>query len=278
MNLTGKLLLTAAIGGLLAAPALAQSSVAGKVFVAEITGGITFIRDGTVVELKKGTSLPIQGARIETALGASAIFVFSNGTSLFVDEKTIVEVLRFEQMPFPPGIDTTVVEPSVSNTLVRVTRGRVIITTNNLATGTSMVYRTPETQVRVRGKEIVIEVAGMTTTVTVVHGDATVNVPDPGPADVGQVLHDGQTAVVTNTSGAPLSAGAIQVAALDPRLANALAPLIASAERAQRIVLFESVTSGEGANATTEIQARPVVPANPPVDLTVSPSTLRTGG
>src|SRR5512142_1254109 len=101
MKMTGKTFLSAAIGGLLALQVSAQTQVPGKAFVAEVSGGITLIREGTVVELRKGISLPIEGARIETAAGASAIFVFSNGTSLLVDEKTIVEVLRFVQAPFP---------------------------------------------------------------------------------------------------------------------------------------------------------------------------------
>jgi hypothetical protein len=278
MTMTGRAFLLAAISGLLAGPAFAQMSMAGKAFVAEVNGGITFIRDGAVVELHKGDSLPIQGARIETAAGASAIFVFSNGTSLYVDEKTIAEVLQFDQKPFPAGIDTTVVEPSVSNTLVRVTQGRVIITTNTLATGTSMVYRTPQAEVRIRGRQVVVQVDGLTTRVIVLRGDATVRAAGGAPGDVGQILHDGQMAVATSGSSAPASAAPIQVAAAEPALTAPLAPMLAASERAQHIVLFASVTTGEGANATTEIQARAVVPAVPPVELTVSPSTLRTGG
>ncbi len=276
MTMTGRMFLTAAVSGLLALPALAQTSVPGKVFVAEVSGGITFIRAGTVVDLKKGSSLAVEGARIETAAPASAIFVFSNGTSLYVDEKTAAEVLRFNQQPFPAGIDTTAVEPSVSDTRVRLAQGRVIVTTNTLATGTSMVYETPQARVRIRGREVVVQVDGPTTRVLVLHGDVTVNAANAAPGDVGQVLHDGQMAVVSEA--APAAVPTIQVLALDPGQAAALGSLIAASERAQRVVLFQPVTTGEGANATTEIQAQAVVPAVPPVELTVSPSTLRTGG
>ena len=203
MKMTGKAFLSAAISGLLTLPAFAQTKIPGKAFVAEVSGGITLIREGAVVELRKGLSLPIEGARIETAPGASAIFVFSNGTSLLVDEKTIVDVLRFVQAPFPAGVDTTVIEPSVSDTRVRVTQGRVVITTNTLATGTSMVYETPQSQVRIRGREIVIQVEGQTTSVILLHGDATVRAANAAPGDVGQILHDGQMAVVTSGSASP---------------------------------------------------------------------------
>ncbi len=276
MTTTGRTCLAAALSSLLALPALAQTSVPGKVFVAEVSGGVTFIRAGTVVGLAKGSSLAVEGARIETSAPASAIFVFSNGTSLYVDEKTAAEVLRFNQRPFPAGIDTTTVEPSVSDTRVRIAQGRVIVTTNTLATGTSMVYETPQAQVRIRGKEVVVQVDGPTTRVLVLHGDATVNAAHAAPGDVGQVLHDGQMAVVTDA--APAATPTIQLLALDPGQMAALGSMVAASERAQHIVLFQSVTTGEGANATTEIQAQAVVPAVPPVELTVSPSTLRTGG
>ena len=66
----------------------------------------------------------------------------------------------------------------------------------------------------------------------------------------------------------------LQVLAIDPGLLASLAGQLAAGERARQIVVFENVTGAGG----PEIQANPVVPANPPVTLTVSPSTLRTGG
>lgn len=255
--------------------ALAQESVPGKVYVAEVSGGVTFVVGGKTIELKKGETQPAQGARIDTAPGASLILVYSNGTSIFVDEKTAMEIRRFVQKPFAGGGDTAVIEPSSSDTLVSVTQGRVIITTNELATGTSMIYLTPHAQVKIRGKEVVIEVRDQDTRITVVVGDATVTPLNVRPGGVGQVLHSGQMAIVTNAS-TTTAAELIRVMTADPNVLNGFATQIAAAERAQKIVLFETVNPAGG--RPPEIQAKAVVPVDLPVPLTVSPSTLRTGG
>jgi hypothetical protein len=237
--------------------------VPGKVYVAEIDGAVTFTVAGRVMEFKKGDSLTAQGLWIETGAGASTILVYSNGTSIFVDEKTIVEIRKFVQKPFPSSVDTAVIEPSVSDTIANVKQGRVIITTNELASGTSMVYLTPQSQVKIRGKEVAIEVSDQMTRVLMLTGDATVTPQSAAPGSVGQTLHSGQMAIVQ-----------IQVMPLDQDAINRVSPQVAAAERAQKIVVFGTVN----ADGAPDIQARAVVPVNLPVPLTVSPSTLRTGG
>jgi hypothetical protein len=269
MKTTGRFLLGTVLGCAVALSALAQENVPGKVYVAEVNGGVTFMEGGRQIVLKKGDSLSAQGARIETAPGATVILVYSNGTSIFISEKTIVEIRKFVQKPFPRGVDTAVNEPSISDTVGVVTQGCVIIVTNVLATGTSMVYLTPQSQIKIRGKEVVIEVRDQDTLIIQVMGDATVTPLNAAPGNVGQVLQARQMAVVTNPSGS-LTAETIQVTALDQDTLDAFALQITAAERAQKIVVFES--------GPTEIQAKAVVPVNLPVPLTVSPSTLRTGG
>jgi hypothetical protein len=111
------------------------------------------------------------------------------------------------------------------------------------------------------------------TRVIVVLGDVTVLSRNAPTGNVGMVLQSGQMAVLTNSPATDL-AGNLQVSSADPGVVSALAPLIEAAERARRIVRFETV-SGDNA---PEIQARVVVPVDLPVNLTVSPSTLRTGG
>jgi hypothetical protein len=274
MKTTGKFIHGALLGCIITLTALAQEAVPGKVYVAEMNGGVTFTADGKLVELKKGLSLPVQGARIETFSAAYLILVCSNGTSIYFDEKTIVEIDNFMQKPFPAGTDTSVIEPSVSNTLCRVLQGRVIITTNKLATGTSMIYLSPHGEIRIRGQEVVIEVNDHETRVIVVLGDVTVLSRNGPTGNVGQVLQSGQMAVLTNSSATDI-AGNLQVSTADPAVVSTLAPKIEAAERARRIVRFESVSSGDN---PPEVQARVVVPVDLPVNLTVSPSTLRTGG
>ncbi len=245
----------------------AQELIPGKIYVAELAGGVSFTVGGSVSELKKGVTLPVQGARNETAPSAHVVYVYSNGTSLYIDEKTIIQIAKFVQMPFPKGTDLTVNEPSISHTLGRITQGRIIITTNKLATGTTMLYMTPHSVVKIRGKEVVIEVYDRETHVLVIDGDVTVTPQGPSGQGMPQDLQTGQEAVINDS-------GQIQVTAIDPVLAASFAGQIAAAERAQQLVVFETVPGADG----PEIQASSVVPGTLPVNLTVSPSTLPTGG
>jgi hypothetical protein len=271
MKTNGRFLFGTALFCAVVLSALAQESVLGKVYVSEVNGGVTFMEGGKQIVLKKGDSLSAQGARIQTAPGASVVLVYSNGSSLYISEKTIVEIRKFVQKPFPTGVDTSTNEPSISDTLVLVTQGTVVVTTNNLATGTTMTYLTPQSQIKVRGQEVVIEVQDQDTKVTTVSGDVTVTPANAAPGSVGSVVQTGQVATVVTAPGS-LAAETVQVTALDPSTANAFAPQIAAAERAQQTVVFATVTPAD--SSTTEVQAKPVVPVNLPVQLTVSPSTL----
>jgi FecR protein len=249
-----------------------QDFIPGKIYVAEIAGGISFTVGGSPNVLKKGDTLPIQGARNETAPAAHVVFVYSNGTSLYIDEKTVVQIAKFEQRPFPKGTDITVNEPSVSHTMGRITQGRIIITTNKLATGTTMIYLTPHAEVKIRGQEVVIEVDDRESRVDVVNGDVTVTPVGGSTRGIGQVLHSGQEAVVTDSS-AGSSSTPLQVLAINQSRLDSLASQLAAGDRARLIVVFETVPGAGG----PEIQSTPVVPTNLPVQLTVSPSTLRNG-
>jgi hypothetical protein len=249
-----------------------QDFIPGKIYVAELAGGISYTVGGSPNALKKGDTLPVQGARNETAPGAHVVFVYSNGTSIFIDEKTVVQIAKFEQKPFPKGTDITVTEPSVSHTMGRITQGRIIITTNKLATGTTMIYLTPHAEVKIRGQEVVIEVYDRESRIDVVNGDVTVTPVGGSAHGIGQVLHTGQEAVVADDSTGS-SSTPVQVLPIAQSRLDSLAPQLAAGDRARLIVVFETVPGANG----PEIQATPVVPANLPVQLTVSPSTLQTG-
>jgi hypothetical protein len=77
--------------------------------------------------------------------------------------------------------------------------------------------------------------------------------------------------VVTDSSAGSLAVP-LQVLAVNQALLDSLASMLAAGERARLIVVFETVPGSGG----PEIQANPVVPADLPVRLTVSPSTLGT--
>jgi hypothetical protein len=249
-----------------------QDFISGKIYVAEVAGGISYTVGGSLNEVKKGETLPVQGSRNETAPAAHVVYVFSNGTSIYIDEKTVVQIAKFEQRPFPKGTDITVTEPSVSHTMGRITQGRIIITTNKLATGTTMIYLTPHAEVKIRGQEVVIEVNDRESRIDVVNGDVTVTPLGGSAHGIGQVLHSGQEAVVTDSSTGSSSVPLL-VLTIDQGRLDSLASQLAAGDRARQIVVFESVPGSGG----PEIQATPIVPTNLPVQLTVSPSTLRNG-
>jgi hypothetical protein len=274
MNNIGKLIFGAALCMSVALPAFAQQSIPGKIYVAEVAGSVTCIADGKVIEVKKGVVQAAPGARVETAAGAHVVLIYSNGTSVYVDEKTILEIREFIQGPFPPGIDTSEIEPSISKSVSYVRQGRVVVTTNRLAAGSSMVFLTPECQVNIRGKDVVIEARERQTTVSVIRGDVTVIPADATPGAAGHVLHDGQMAVITRPAG-DNGAETVRIEALTAALINDVSAFISANERSQKIVVFETVTNDAG---VSQIQAKDVVPAVLPTDLTVSPSSLRTGG
>jgi len=271
MNITPKIVLGASVFCAAMLAGSAQEFVPGKIYVAEISGGTTYAVAGSPSVLKKGDTLPVQGARNETAPAAHVVFVYSNGTSLYIDEKTVIQIAKFEQRPFPKGTDTTVNEPSISHTVGRITQGRIIITTNKLMTGTTMIYMTPHAQVKIRGQEVVIEVYDRESRIYVVNGDITVSPAGGSAGGIGETLHSGQEAIVTDSS--MTTSSPIQILPLDQSVINSLASQIAAGERAQKIVVFETVTGADG----PDIQANPVVPTNLPVQLTVSPDTLQTG-
>jgi hypothetical protein len=269
MNITPRVILSAAAFCAAVLAGSAQEFVPGKVYVAEITGGVAYTVAGGGHDLKKGISLPVQGARNETTPASHVVLVYSNGTSLYIDEKTIVQIAKFEQKPFPKGTDTTVTEPSVSHTVGRITQGRIIITTNKLMTGTTMIYLTPHAEVKIHGQEVVIEVYDRESRIYVVNGEVIVSPVRNSASGLGRVIHSGQEAVVTDFSIDSTSA-LIQVLLIDQSYLDSLASQLAAGERAQKIVVFETVPGTDG----PEIQANPVVPSNLPVQITVSPATL----
>ena len=83
--------------------------------------------------------------------------VFSNGTGVFFDEDTRIEVKKFEQEPFVPNRTDTDVEPSMSQTQAFVPRGTVGLCTSKLVAGSNMTYKTQLGAVNIRGGKVVIQ-------------------------------------------------------------------------------------------------------------------------
>lgn len=177
-----------------------QNNILGKFFVSSVNGSVTCISDGRILDLKKGDTIMARGAVIETAEKANATILFSNGTGVYIDEKTHYEVDKFDQEFFAPNNNLRV-EPSNSSTLVNLASGRVVISTPRLLSGTTMVYRTPHAAVGIRGEKVMIEASEKQTHVAMIAGNATVNVRDVEGnfVSIGKRLVTGQEAFVKRT-------------------------------------------------------------------------------
>lgn len=184
-----------------------QNNILGKFFVSNIKGKVTCVVNSRIYELKKGDTMPARGAIVDTGKGANATLIFSNGTGVYVDEKTHFEVKRFEQEFFAPNNNLRV-EPSNSLTLVSLSVGRVVLSTPQLLSGTIMIYETPHASVNIRGEKLLIEVNDKQTQthVAMIGGVASV-VPrgaDGNFLSIGKRVTTGREAYVTyamNNSG-----------------------------------------------------------------------------
>jgi len=168
-----------------------------KIYVADAEGDTTIQSGEKIYTAHQATAFDAPGTVIETKAGAHNAVVYSNGTAMYVDENTRVEIGRFNQESFQPRADGTMdstYEPSMSQSDVYVPHGAVALCTSRLVSGSSMVYSTPLAGVNIRGGKVVIEAHPNETYVDLLEGDVTVH---GGGKDVGgQVLRPGERAVV----------------------------------------------------------------------------------
>ena len=263
-----------------------------KLYVAE-TKGQTEIQNGDkIYTIRQATAFDAPGTVIETKAESHDTLVYSNGTGLFVGENTRVEINHFSQEPFRANrnqLDSPY-EPSVSQSDVFISRGAVGLCTNQLISGSAMLYSTPLAMINIRGGRLVIEAAATETIIDLLEGDLTVR---HGPKDVsGQILRAGERATVRPAAGPGLD----PVITIEPIPRSALArddDRTAMACNARKSVTFEAIekladagleqagtagrpSEGEaaGAAALQEIVAKPTVPQNPPTNIVISPDRL----
>ncbi len=261
--------------GVLAFPFVATAAVknknpASKLYVADITGESQIDTGERIETLTKKSVYAAEGTSIETKTGANQSLVFSNGTAIYVGPETRFEVKKFLQEPFLPNRSDLDAEPSISQTIVKITRGSVGVCTSKLVAGSSMTYQTPHATVNIRGRKVMIEVSDTETRVSLIEGDVTVLAGDTGSPS--HTLRPGQQAIIrkTATDSAP-------VVTIQPIMDEQQAKLDESVSLAcisRRTVFFEVAQRGEGEDA--EIRPVEVVPANPDPGFTVSPA--RIGG
>ncbi len=275
-----------------------------KVYMAEAKGESQIQNGDKIYTARQATAFDAPGTVIETKANSHNALVFSNGTGLFVDENTHVEINRFVQEPFHlernSQLDSSY-EPSVSQSDVFVSRGAVGICTSQLISGSSMLYTTPHGAINIRGGRVSIESNPTETIVDLLEGDLTVRHND---RDVGgQILRPGERAIIRPASVVGLKP-VITIGPIPPAAIQAADERIGTACNAKSSVTFEIIgkkaeagldqpasevgkpaegtpptaeSEPAGANAdegAQEIVAKPTVPQNPPTNIVVSPDRL----
>ncbi|MFT3781652.1 MAG: FecR domain-containing protein [Nibricoccus sp.] len=231
-----------------------------KVFVSEIKGEAHIDNGEKIEPLSTKTAYSIEGSAIETKGDSSNTLVFSNGTAIVVGPNSRFEVKKFVQEPFAPNRNDLDVEPSISQTVVKLSRGSVGVCTSRLVAGSSMTYNTPHGTVNIRGHKVMLAVAENETVVTLIEGDVTVLGADGGNS---QMLKPGQQAVLRRAG--PDQPTVITVSTLSAEANSKTDDQVSAACIARRTVYFEAV---EGA----EIQPVQVQSANLPTQFTISRS------
>jgi hypothetical protein len=229
-----------------------------KLFVAETKGQAQIDTGEKIEALSVKNAYSAEGTTIETKADSSNTLVFSNGSSIIVGPNSRFEIKKFVQEPFTPNRNDLDVEPSISQTVVKVVQGSVGLCTSRLVAGSSMTYQTPHGSINVRGRKVMVEVGDDQTTVSLLEGDVTVTSADGTST---QTLKPGQQAILRQAGPA------INVQAI-PSEANTKADdQVALACIARRTVFFESVDG-------SEIQPVPVQPAELPTQFTISRDKL----
>lgn len=265
-----------------------------KIYLAEAIGDSQIQTNDKIYTARQATAFDAPGTVIETKEGAHNAFVYSNGTGLFVDQNTRVEIDRFVQEPFKPDRNSTAdapYEPSISQSDVHVAHGAVGVCTSQLVSGSSMNYSTPQASVNIRSGKVAIETNADQTIIDLLEGDITVR---GGSKDIGgQVLRPGERAVVRSApAGLPPT---VTISRIPPEALQVSDERVSVACNAKKTVTFEAIekkaeegldapaeagapagTDGDGAGADgdQEIVAKPTVPSNPPLNIVISPDRL----
>ncbi|HYC69733.1 MAG TPA: hypothetical protein VEB66_00915 [Opitutaceae bacterium] len=281
MSPVAKLLALGLASACLMAPAFGQRQLGrrttptAKFFVAEVKGESQITSGERVHEGRQASAYDAPGTVIETKADSHSAVVYSNGTGMFVDSDTRVEIERFSQEPFVPSQYTPDAEPSITQSNIFVSRGFVGVCTGQLVSGSTMSYSTAHAAVNVRGRKIGIRTSPEETVIYLLEGDVTVR-SDARDFN-GHVLRPGEQAVVRpGAAGQPAS---VTISPIPSDVMASLDERVTVACNARRTVSFETIDraadgGGEGDGESQEIVARPTVEAEVPTNLVVSPDRL----
>lgn len=201
-----------------------KPTLLGKFVAATVQGEVSYTAGDRILYLKKGDAVPANGTVIETSAHAKAILVFSNQTSVMLEENTRLRIDRFEQEFFLRTSDVKT-EPSKSFTAVELLSGRVIVNAPTLWQGSNLVYRTSQAEVAILAERVAISTTDQQTLVAVVSGAAAVRTASARntSADTGVRLVGGQSIRIGNhvrrsapssTNGSPVMQALARVPAM----------------------------------------------------------------
>jgi hypothetical protein len=253
-----------------------------KLYVAETVGETQIENNGKIYLARQATTYDAPGTIIETKANSHDAFVYSNGTGMFVDQNSRVEISHFAQEPFPsahPPGDATLAEPSISQSDVLIARGSVGICTSQMLSGSTMTYSTRHAQVNIRRGKVSIQTSADSTIIDLLEGDITVRTGDKDPG--GEILRPGERATIRpGASGQPPS---LTISPIPPEALAALEQRATIACNAKKTVAFKTIGKEAGtesdtaAGADQEIVASPTVPAKLPSNITISADRLPGG-
>ncbi len=214
----------------------ANRNPTSKLYIADLEGQSEIDTGERIEEIRAKSVHNAQGTVIETLSDSNNSMVFSNGTGVFLDPDTRMEVRRFSQAPFTPNRTDLEVEPSISQTYGYIPRGRVGICAPKMVAGSSMVYATPHASASIRGKKVVVEAGDFETTISSVEGEVTIT--GEGTGANGQTIKDGQQAVIRRLPGQPPS---IEIGPIPDDQVSVIEDKVTMACNARRTVYFDSV-------------------------------------
>ena len=252
-----------------------------KLYVADVEG-IAQINTGDKIEdLTKKSVHRAEGTILETKIDSINAIVLSNGTGIYFDPDTRLEMNRFVQEPFSPHRTDLDSEPSVSQTSAFISRGTIGLCTSKMVAGSTMNYKTPQATISIRGRKVVIETTANATIVSSLEGEFTVSGSQMAG---GQSIKVGQQAIITKQS--VFSPPTITIQPIPEDQIKAIEKKAALACMARKTVYFdeaerkvneggpEDVFTEEDKETENNIVPIEVIPGKIPTDQTVSPFAI----
>lgn len=261
-----------------------KKSPTSKLYVADTVGDSQIDTGTEIDDLTKKSVYNAEGTVIETKPNSNSSIVLSNGTGIYFDVSTRVDIRAFKQESFRPNRSDLEDEPSLSRTLLFIEHGVIGVSTSKLVAGSTMTYETSLATAFIRGRQAVILSDDNLTVISMVQGEATVQA---GPLDRPRLVKNRQQIIIR--PGKPGEANIVEIQDIpegtEEDAEQWLEERVLTADSARKLVYFEvqarkgsdgdvTLFDGTGDDSGKEIVPVPVVPASPPVQPNVSPANL----